>query len=51
VTESGRKGVAISQVVYMTIGLAVIAIVIWILYTQTTSGKQAIDVNKCTAEK
>lgn len=46
-----RKGVAVSQIVYITIGIVVIAIVLWLLYTQTASGGKAVDANKCSAEK
>ncbi len=50
--SSEQKGsLAITQIVLLTIGIIVVAIVIWVLYTQTMSGTSAIDANKCTAEK
>ena len=46
-----NKGAAISTIVYLTIGILLIALVIFLVYTQLTGGTKAIDVNKCTAEK
>ncbi len=44
-----RKGLAVSQIVLLVLGILVLAVVAYLLYTNFISSQSGFDVNKCKA--
>lgn len=47
---SGTKGVAVSQIILLVLGILVLAVVAYLLYTQFVSSNQTIGAETCRAE-
>lgn len=45
------KGVAVSQIILLVLGIIVLAVVAYLLYTNFLSSNSSFDQNKCNAEK